>query len=121
MDAFNSALEQQKEDTLDITADMMRQYKAMQVCWIEGVTKRYCAARGGRAGGGRAWCASSRPCRWASAGALEAQTFVSRVGNAAQQQSRGQHDAAAPCLDFVARLRRCATHVRAGANDGAHP
>lgn len=30
MDAFNTALEQQKEDTLDITADMMRQYKAMQ-------------------------------------------------------------------------------------------
>jgi len=30
MDAFNQALEQQKEDTLDITADMMRQYKAMQ-------------------------------------------------------------------------------------------
>lgn len=30
MDAFNASLEQQKEDTLDITADMMRQYKAMQ-------------------------------------------------------------------------------------------
>ncbi len=31
MDAFNTALETQKEDTLDITADMLRQYKAMQV------------------------------------------------------------------------------------------
>jgi hypothetical protein len=30
MDAFNTALETQKEDTLDITADMLRQYKAMQ-------------------------------------------------------------------------------------------
>ncbi len=31
MDAFGQALEKQKEDTLDITADMVRQYKAMQV------------------------------------------------------------------------------------------
>ncbi|GFH24099.1 uncharacterized protein HaLaN_21826 [Haematococcus lacustris] len=30
MDAFTKALESQKEDTLDITADMLRQYKAMQ-------------------------------------------------------------------------------------------
>lgn len=30
VDAFASALEQQKEDTLDITSDMLRQYKAMQ-------------------------------------------------------------------------------------------
>ncbi|PNW84728.1 hypothetical protein CHLRE_03g156300v5 [Chlamydomonas reinhardtii] len=30
MDAFQTAIEQQKEDTLDITADMMRQYKGMQ-------------------------------------------------------------------------------------------
>ncbi|EFJ48904.1 hypothetical protein VOLCADRAFT_90652 [Volvox carteri f. nagariensis] len=30
MEAFTQALEQQKEDTLDITADMMRQYKGMQ-------------------------------------------------------------------------------------------
>lgn len=30
MEAFSSAIEQQKEDTLDITADMMRQYKGMQ-------------------------------------------------------------------------------------------
>lgn len=30
MEAFNQAIEQQKEDTLDITADMMRQYKGMQ-------------------------------------------------------------------------------------------
>mmetsp|Transcript_4446 Transcript_4446/g.7394 ORF Transcript_4446/g.7394 Transcript_4446/m.7394 type:complete len:166 (+) Transcript_4446:66-563(+) len=30
MDAFGQALETQKEDTLDITADMLRQYKAMQ-------------------------------------------------------------------------------------------
>ncbi len=28
--AFTSALEQQKEDTLDITSDLVRQYKAMQ-------------------------------------------------------------------------------------------
>lgn len=30
VDAFSTALETQKEDTLDITADMLRQYKAMQ-------------------------------------------------------------------------------------------
>ncbi|KAG2455002.1 hypothetical protein HYH02_000827 [Chlamydomonas schloesseri] len=30
MEAFQTAIEQQKEDTLDITADMMRQYKGMQ-------------------------------------------------------------------------------------------
>ncbi|KAG2489852.1 hypothetical protein HYH03_011655 [Edaphochlamys debaryana] len=30
MEAFSHAIEQQKEDTLDITADMMRQYKGMQ-------------------------------------------------------------------------------------------
>ncbi|KXZ47670.1 hypothetical protein GPECTOR_33g552 [Gonium pectorale] len=30
MEAFNQAIEQQKEDTLDITSDMMRQYKGMQ-------------------------------------------------------------------------------------------
>ncbi|PNH07492.1 hypothetical protein TSOC_006035 [Tetrabaena socialis] len=30
MEAFTQAIEQQKEDTLDITADMMRQYKGMQ-------------------------------------------------------------------------------------------
>ncbi|GLI59367.1 hypothetical protein VaNZ11_001232 [Volvox africanus] len=30
MDAFSQSIEQQKEDTLDITADMMRQYKGMQ-------------------------------------------------------------------------------------------
>ena len=29
-DAFSGALEQQREDTLDITSDMVRQYKAMQ-------------------------------------------------------------------------------------------
>ncbi len=31
VDAFSQALDKQKEDTLDITADMLRQYKAMQV------------------------------------------------------------------------------------------
>jgi dynactin complex subunit len=30
MDAFATSLAQQKEDTLDITSDMLRQYKAMQ-------------------------------------------------------------------------------------------
>ncbi|GFR42177.1 hypothetical protein Agub_g2917 [Astrephomene gubernaculifera] len=30
MEAFSQAIEQQKEDTLDITSDMMRQYKGMQ-------------------------------------------------------------------------------------------
>ena len=29
-DAFSSSLEQQREDTLDITSDMVRQYKGMQ-------------------------------------------------------------------------------------------
>mmetsp|Transcript_15794 Transcript_15794/g.44194 ORF Transcript_15794/g.44194 Transcript_15794/m.44194 type:complete len:174 (+) Transcript_15794:286-807(+) len=30
MDAYGVAIEQQREDTLDITSDMLRQYKAMQ-------------------------------------------------------------------------------------------
>ena len=34
VNAFSSTLDQHKEDTLDITADMMRQYKGMQVCHI---------------------------------------------------------------------------------------
>jgi hypothetical protein len=33
MDALAACLEQQKEDTLDITSDMLRQYKAMQVLY----------------------------------------------------------------------------------------
>lgn len=36
VNAFSSTLDQHKEDTLDITADMMRQYKGMQVRHIAG-------------------------------------------------------------------------------------
>lgn len=50
--AFSSAVEQQKEDALDITADMMRQYKGMQVG--EGaVHKRYRRQVEGRGGRGQ--------------------------------------------------------------------
>lgn len=38
-EAFTQALEQQKEDTLDITADMVRQYKAMQVTMSKRVAE----------------------------------------------------------------------------------
>mmetsp|Transcript_7485 Transcript_7485/g.16232 ORF Transcript_7485/g.16232 Transcript_7485/m.16232 type:complete len:167 (+) Transcript_7485:253-753(+) len=42
VDAFTSALEQQKEDTLDITSDMLRQYKTMQ----EQMTRRIAELEG---------------------------------------------------------------------------
>ena len=38
-EAFTQALEQHKEDTLDITADMVRQYKAMQVTMSKRVAE----------------------------------------------------------------------------------
>ena len=39
MEAFSQAIEQQKEDTLDITSDMMRQYKGMQEQAIKKVSE----------------------------------------------------------------------------------
>jgi hypothetical protein len=43
MDAFNTALEGQRTDTVDITADMSRQYKAMQACECRCLCRAPCS------------------------------------------------------------------------------